>query len=54
MSDYTAIEHDAVTGETIERTMTQSEIDALTKTFVGFNEPTIIEPDTNNELPPTQ
>jgi antibiotic biosynthesis monooxygenase (ABM) superfamily enzyme len=51
MSDYIAIEHNAETGETIERTMTQDEIDALMATFAGFNESTIVEPDTDNSLP---
>jgi len=54
MSDYIAIEHDAVTGETTQRTMTQSEIDALMETFAGFKESIIVESDTNNGLPPTQ
>jgi hypothetical protein len=51
MSDYIAIEHNAETNETIERTMTQDEIDALMATFAGFNESTIIEADTDDELP---
>ena len=51
MSDYIAIEHDAETGETTERTMTQSDIDALMETFAGINEPTTIEFDTNDALP---
>jgi hypothetical protein len=51
MSDYIAIEHNAETDETIERTMTQDEIDAMMETFAGFNESTIIEADTDDELP---
>ena len=51
MSDYISIEHDAETGETTERTMTQSEIDALMETFAGFNEPTIVEPELADGLP---
>ena len=51
MSDYISIEHDAETGETTERTMTQSEIDALMETFNGFNEPTIVEPELADGLP---
>ena len=50
MSDYIAIEHDAETGETTERTMTQSEIDALMETFAGFTESITIQPDTNNAM----
>jgi len=51
MSDFIAIEHNAETGETIERTMTQGEIDALMTTFAGFNESVTIEPDTDDEFP---
>jgi len=51
MSDYTAVEHDAETNETIERVMTQSEINALMETFDGFNESITIESDTNDQLP---
>lgn len=51
MSDYIAIEHDAETGETTERTMTQSEIDALMETFAGFTESITIQPDTNDAPP---
>ena len=50
MSDYTITEHDAETGETTERTMTQDEIDALMATFVGFSESVVVEPDLG-ELP---
>jgi hypothetical protein len=51
MSDYIAIEHNAETGETIERTMTQDEIDALTETFAGFNESIVVEPELDSDLP---
>jgi hypothetical protein len=51
MSDYIAIEHNAETGETIERTMTQDEIDALMATFAGFNESTIVEHELDSDLP---
>jgi uncharacterized ParB-like nuclease family protein len=51
MSDYTAIEHNAETGETIERTMTQNEIDAMMETFAGFNESTIVELESDSDLP---
>jgi hypothetical protein len=51
MSDYIAIEHNAETGETIERTMTQDEIDAMMETFAGFTESTIVESESDSDLP---
>lgn len=45
MSDYIAIEHDAETDETVERVMTQDEIDALMATFIGFNESVTVDTD---------
>lgn len=50
MSDYTSIEHDAETNETIEREMTQDEIDALMAMSATFMESTTIE--TENEPMP--
>ena len=60
MSDYTSIEYNAETGETIERTMTQDEIDALMVMSATFmesitieteNAPMPFEPSEPNPLP---
>jgi len=51
MSDYIAVEHDAETDETVERVMTQSEIDALMETFDAFSEPIVIEAEVSATLP---
>lgn len=53
MSDYMIAEHDAETGVTVERAMTQDEIDALMATFIGFNESVTVEADTIGALPIT-
>jgi hypothetical protein len=61
MSDCIASEHDAETGETVERVMTQEEIDAIMAASVAFmesmateqiaDEPMPFEPTEPNPLP---
>jgi len=51
MSDYMSVTHDAETGETVERAMTQDELDAMMATFAGFTESVTIQPDMADELP---
>jgi hypothetical protein len=52
MSDNIAAEHDAETGETTTREMTQAELDELAKTFEGLQLGTIIEQaETDSALP---
>jgi hypothetical protein len=51
MSDYIAIEHNAETGETTSRVLTQGEIDALNATFAGFSESIVIQEEVTDGLP---
>jgi len=52
MSDNFAAEHDAETGETTTRTMTETELAELAATFEGLNLGTLIEPtETDGALP---
>lgn len=52
MRDNTAAEHNAETGETTTRTMTETELAELAATFEGFTLGTTIEPtETDGALP---
>lgn len=52
MSDNIAAEHDAETGETTTREMTETELAELAATFEGINIGTLIEPtETDGALP---
>lgn len=51
MSDYISIEYDAETDETVERVMTQEEIDAIMAASVTFMESMTTEQITDEPMP---